>query len=280
MESRDARFLEEEIDTRNPTKLVELFEIPRGKEILNDNDIRTPNIEIISKPMETYHDTIGKIQRERNPTTRLKQYLTFISEENNDDPLTVKEALSSLDSNKWVEAIEEELDSIIKNNVCKLVDLPKDRKPIGNKWILKRKYKSDGTIDKYKARLVAKGFTQKPGIDYEETYSPVAKFTSIRILMSIVASLDLELFQMDVKTTILNGELKQEIYMVQPNGYKVEGQEHKVYKLKKSLYGLKQSSRQWYYTFHNAITTYGFKAKEYVHCVYYWNSGSNFIILS
>ena len=98
--------------------------------------------------------------------------------------------------------------------------------------------------------------------------------------MSIVASLDLELFQMDVKTTFLNGELKQEIYMVQPNGYKVEGEDHKVYKLKKSLYGLKQSSRQWYYTFHNAITTYGFKANEYVHCVYYWNSGSNFIILS
>ena len=84
------------------------------------------------------------------------------------------------------------------------MELPTNRKAIGRKWILKRKFKCDSSIEKYKARLVAKGFTQKPGIDYEETYSPVAKFTSIRILMSIVAALDLELYQMDVKTAFLN----------------------------------------------------------------------------
>ena len=132
----------------------------------------------------------------------------------------------------------EELDSIIKNDAWELVELSKNRKAIGSKWILKRKFKCDGSIEKYKARLVAKGFTQKPSIDYEETYSLAAKFTSIRILMSIVFALDLELYQMDVKTSFLNGDLKEE---------------NKVYKLKKSLYGLKQASRQRYYTFHNAI---------------------------
>ena len=134
------------------------------------------------------------------------------------------------------------------------MELPTNRKAIGSKWILKRKSKCDGSIEKYKTRLVAKGFTQKPSIDYEETYSLVAKFTSIRILMSIVSALDLELYQMDVKTSFLNGDLKEE---------------NKVYKLKKSLYGLKQASRQWYYTFHNAIVKFGFRANDYDHCVYH-----------
>ena len=107
----------------------------------------------------------------------------------------------------------EELDSIIKKDAWELVELPKNRKAIGSKWILKRKFECDGSIEKYKTRLVAKWFTQKPGIDYEETYSPVAKFTSIRILMSIVATLDLELYQIDVKTAFLNGDLKEEIFM-------------------------------------------------------------------
>ena len=98
--------------------------------------------------------------------------------------------------------------------------------------------------------------------------------------MSIVSALDLELYQMGVKTAFLNGDLKEEIFMQQPDGYKVKGQENKVYKLKKSLYGLKQASRQWYYTFHNAIVKFGFRTNDYDHCVYHWNSGSDFIILS
>ena len=102
--------------------------------------------------------------------------------------------------------------------------------------ILKRKFKFDGSIDKFKARLVAKGFFQKEGIDYVDTYSPVAKFISIKILLAIVAHFNLELYQMDVKTTFLNGELKETIYMQQPEGFKIEGQEDKVYKLNKSLY--------------------------------------------
>ena len=141
-------------------------------------------------------------------------------------------------------AMQEELDSMSKNQVWELVDLPKRRKSVGNKWVLKIKRKADGSIDRYKARLVAKGFTQIEGVDYEETFSPVVRFASIRLILSLVSSLDLELYQMDVKTAFLNGELEEEIYMDQPSGFEVAGEEQKVCKLQRSIYGLKQASRQ------------------------------------
>ena len=93
------------------------------------------------------------------------------------------------------------------------------RKPVGCKWVLRKKYKTDGFLDKYKAGLVAKGFTQQPDMDFVDTYSPVAKFASVRLIMVVAARLDLELHQLDVKTAFLNGDLKEEIYMDQPNGF-------------------------------------------------------------
>jgi hypothetical protein len=110
--------------------------------------------------------------------------------------------------------------------------------------------------------LVAKGFTQQPGIDLVDTYSPVAKFTSIRIIVSIVAKMDLELHQLDVKTTFLNGELKEDIYMIQPEGFEQDEHEENVYKLKRSFYGLKQSSRQWYLKFHQTILENDFEVSS------------------
>ena len=124
-----------------------------------------------------------------------------------------------------------------------MVDLPLGHKTIGNKWVLKIKHKADGSIGKYKARLVVLGYTQKEGIDYDETFSLVVRFVSIRLFLDIVAHLDLELFQMDVKTTFLNGELDKEIYMDQPIGFEIKEQGRKVYRLKRSIYGLKQASR-------------------------------------
>ena len=176
--------------------------------------------------------------------------------------------------------MDDELDSIKKNKVWELVELPKGRKPIGCKWIFKKKFKYDGTLDKYKARLVAKGYTQKPGVDYEETYSPMAKFVSIRIIMALVAKLGLELFQFDVKTAFLNGELKEDIYMEQPKGFEKKDLEDKVYKLTKSLYGLKQSSRQWYLTFHKVMLEIGYEVNPMDNCVYMWKSQDSLVILS
>ena len=117
-------------------------------------------------------------------------------------------------------------------------------KTVGCKWVYKRKCDSEGNIERYKARLVAKGVTQREGIDYNETFSPVSCKDSFRIIMALVAHYDLELYQMDVKTTFLNEDLYQDVYKAQPKGFVVEGQENLGCHLKKSIYGLKQASRQ------------------------------------
>ena len=167
-----------------------------------------------------------------------------------------------------MEAMRDEMDSMVRNKVWKLIDLPSGRKSIGNKWAFKIKHREDGSIDKFKDRLVAKGFTQIEGVYYEETFSPVVRIASIHLLLALVAHLDLELFQMDIKTAFLNGNLEEEIYMDQPIGFASKGQDDKVYRLKRSIYGLKQSSRAWYFRFQEAIIFFGLSMVSEDHCVY------------
>jgi hypothetical protein len=138
-----------------------------------------------------------------------------------------------------------------------IVDRPYGCKPVGCKWLFKRKLRPDGTIEKYKARLVAKGYTQKEGEDFFNTYSPMARLTTIRVLLSLAASHGLLVHKMDVKMTFLNGELDEEIYMDQLDGFVVYGQEGKVCKLLKSLYGLKQAAKRWHDKFERTLTAEG-----------------------
>jgi hypothetical protein len=128
-----------------------------------------------------------------------------------EDPKTYQEALNSVDSSMWKETIKSELDSLVMNHTWDLVDLPMGNKPIGCKWIFKRKIKPNGSIERYKARLVVVGYTQKQVIDYFDTYSPVTKITTIRALIALAAIHNLLIHQMDVKTAFLNGDLEEEI---------------------------------------------------------------------
>ena len=160
------------------------------------------------------------------------------------EPNTYREAVNSSEGPQWREAIKSEIDSILQNHTWELVDLPPGCQPLGYRWIFKRKMRPDGTIDKYNARLVIKGYKQRAGLDYFDTYSPVTRITSIRLVLAIAAIRNLEVHQMDVKTAFLNGNLEEEIYMEQPEGFIAAGQEKKVCMLVKSLYGLKQARKQ------------------------------------
>ncbi|PHT78051.1 hypothetical protein T459_16103 [Capsicum annuum] len=137
--------------------------------------------------------------------------------------------MSSLDLFFWKETVNSEIDSNLRNDTWELVHLPSKNKPLGSKWIFKRKMKVDGTIDKYRTRLVVNGFKQKTGLDYFNTYSPVTRITLIQMLIALAAVYDLQIHQMDVKTTFLNRGLEEEIYMKQPEGFVVSGKENKVF---------------------------------------------------
>ncbi|KAK8944130.1 hypothetical protein KSP39_PZI007676 [Platanthera zijinensis] len=212
-------------------------------------------------------------------------YIVFLQEHEeaigmmDNDPFNFHQAMKSSNSHKWVEAMNDEIKSMEENKVWELVDLPEGTKPVGCKWIFKTKRDASGNVEKYKARLVAKGFTQREGIDYNETFSPVSSKDSFRIIMALVAQFDLELHQMDVKTAFLNGDIDETIYMVQPENFVSGDPKRTVCKLKKSIYGLKQASRQWYYKFHQIIVSFGFEANVVDDCVYHKFSGSKYIFL-
>jgi hypothetical protein len=140
----------------------------------------------------------------------------------------------------------EKYQSIIKNDVREIVPRPKSKDVVSSKWLFKIKHATDGSIEKYKARFVARGFSQKEGIDYEETFTPVARYTSIRAIIDLVAKMKWKLHQMDVKTAFLNGVIEEEVYIEKPQGFEVEDKKSHVYRLKKALYRLKQAPRAWY----------------------------------
>ena len=195
--------------------------------------------------------------------------LTVAEEIEYHEPSSYKEAVRSHEKDRWLRAMQEEIDSLYKNHTWILVLRPKHQKCIGCKWVYKKKIEAFKNNEvRYKARPVVKGFTQREGINYNEIFSHVVKHSSIRILLAIVAHKDWELQQMDVKTAFLNRELEEKIYMEQPEGFVKKGEEDNVCLLKRSLYGLRQSSRQWYIRFDEFIQRIGFEKSLYDSCVF------------
>jgi hypothetical protein len=190
-------------------------------------------------------------------TNRLSKPLTTFIHELSSHwvPSNIHEALTDP---KWTQAIKGEMEALLKNETWTLVHLPKGKKTVGCRWVFSIKHKADGSIDRYKARLVAKGYTQTYGIDYQETFSPVAKLNTIRVLMSLAANLDWPLHQFDVKNAFLHGDLEEEVYMDIPPGYTANSKSEVVCKLQRALYGLKQSPRAWFGRFSLAMKKYGY----------------------
>jgi hypothetical protein len=207
--------------------------------------IESPIESFEQPPKEVLEENVNEVPT-RNKRQRIAKFFgdDFIVYLVDDTPTSIIEAYASLDVDDWKEVVRSEMDSILSNETWELSKLPFGCKPIGCKWVFKKKLRPNGTIDKYKARLVAKGYTQKEDEDFFDTYSHVARMITIRVLLSVAASYGLLVHQMDVKITFLNGELNEEIYIDQPDGFVVKGEEQKVCNLLKSLYGLKQAPKQ------------------------------------
>ncbi|KAL0444717.1 UNVERIFIED_CONTAM: hypothetical protein Slati_2194400 [Sesamum latifolium] len=191
------------------------------------------------------------------------------------DPRIYGEAMPDIDLDKCLEAMKSEMDSMGSNQVWTLVDPPKGVRPVGYKWVYKHKLGANGEVTTFKVRFVAKGYTQRPGVNFEETYLPVAMAKSIRILLAIAAWYDYKIWQMDMKIAFLNGFIEKEIFMDQPKGFIYVGEEQKVCHLQRSIYGLKQAFRSWNTRFDEVIWDYDFIKNEHDPCIQedHWELG-------
>jgi hypothetical protein len=167
----------------------------------------------------------------------------------------------------------------MKNDVWEVVPRPEGNSVVTSKWIYKIKHVADGNIEKYKARFVARGFSQKEGEDYDETFAPIAKYTSIKSIIVIAFVMGWKLHQMDVKTAFLNGVIEEEVYIEQPQGFLIHGKESHVCKLKKDLYGLKQAPRAWYARIDSYLMSLGFTKSDADPNLYYKVENGGLLIL-
>jgi hypothetical protein len=282
--AKSGSFLEKEFLSKEVSgRKVELDEV-----IVPTSDSSTPQKEISVTPAQTEeeehdddHEASEQVTTEPRRSTRTRSAPEWYGNPvlevmllDNSEPSNYEEAMASPDSDKWLEAMKSEIGSMYENKVWTLVDLPDERRAIENKWIFKKKTDADGNITVYKARLVAKGYHQVQGVDYDETFSPVAMLKSVRIMLAIAAFHDYEIWQMDVKTAFLNGFLKEELYMMQPEGFVDPRGANKVCKLQRSIYGLVQASRSWNIRFDNVIKAFGFIQTYGEACIYKKVSGS------
>ena len=206
----------------------------------------------------------------------LAYWYSLLSFHEDDVPTSYSQAVASKESEKWKEAMKDELQSLSQNKTWKLVPLPADRKAIANRWVFALK-KEKGRIVRYKARLVAKGYSQRVGVDYAETFAPVVRYDSIRVILSVAAARQMVICTFDVKTAFLHGTIKETIFMQQPEGY--DDGSGRVCLLLKGIYGLKQSPRAWNQTVHLALVNMGLRQLQSDPCVYVSGDHSVYLAL-
>jgi Reverse transcriptase (RNA-dependent DNA polymerase) len=199
----------------------------------------------------------------RKPTA---EHASVAQADTTNDPRTYAEAMARPDAAEWEVACSDEKRAFEHMGVYEIVPRPTDRKVVGSKWVFRIKRGPDGSIQKYKARVVAQGFTQIEGIDYDETFAPVAKFASLRTILALATEHDLEVHQMDVKSAYLNGELKEDIFMEPPPGFDVP--DGMVLKLVKAVYGTKQGGRVWYENIRSKLESMGYERTDADHAVF------------
>jgi len=233
--------------------------------ILNTNDLDQP-IAIRNGIRECTKNPLYPIADFMSFEKFSPSHRTFLSKINTIPiPKTLHEALSN---EKWKTAMREEMNALERNQTWEIVELPKEKKPVGCKWVYTLKYKADGSLERYKARLVAKGYTQTFGIDYQETFAPVAKMNTIRILFSLSANLGWCRQQYDVKNAFLHRELEEEVFMDPPPRFSHSLLPNQVCRLKKALYGLKQSPRAWFERFTQAMVSMGYQQSQGDHTLF------------
>ena len=282
--SRDIVFNESStgIETEQEEKRliqVETFPEEESEREENSDQDRTPDEDEAESHPEGEIDQVP--QRKSTREVKRPDYYgaqVYAAAELQSEPESVEEALFSAEKEKWKAAMQKEMESIYSNDVWDLVELPKDCKTVGSKWVFKRKTYADGSIDRYKARLVAQGFSQRCGRDYDETFSPVIRFESLRTLIALAVQKGIQLHQLDITAAFLNGELEEKVFMRQPEGFVEDGKEHLVCKLKHSLYGLKQSPRCWNHTLDTHLKSMGFVQSPSDPCIYTSSEGETCLI--
>jgi len=285
--SRDVRFEQENLfNSRRPVESPVTLEPLSADD--SDGDIQRSDASTDTTENSSVNDddersstTEGRQLRDRsliNLPARFQDYAMNVETVFGQEPETYDEAVNSNQHAKWLEAMDSEMHSLNENETWTLEDLPIGRKAIPCKWVYKIKQNPDGSVDRYKARLVIKGCSQRKGVDYGETFSPVVRASSIRAVLSVAASQNMVLAQFDVSTAFLYGSLEEEIYMHQPEGFS-DGS-GRVCRLKRSLYGLKQAPRCWNKRFGNFLRQLGFEQNEADPCIFMRFKGNEKIIIA
>ena len=209
----------------------------------------------------------------RSATQNECLFHNFLSQE---EPKKVEDALKDSD---WVAAMQEELNEFERNKVWQLVPRPRNRSVVGTKWVFRNKTDADGIVIRNKARLVAKGYSQQEGIDYDETFAPVARLEATRMFLAYAAHKKFKVFQMDVKSAFLNGELEEEVFVEQPPGFIEPSFRNHVYRLDKALYGMKQAPRAWYKTLAQFLLENGFTRGTIDKTLFHINKGNDLLLV-